>query len=96
MDNVFIGYDVTILPNVRIGSNCIIGACATVTKDLEPNGVYVGSPAKRIGSFDEYIDKCACSSNGYKYPYVEHNQSILKEEIDTAWKFFEERRIDQC
>lgn len=59
MDNVFIGYNATILPNVRIGENCIIGASSTVTKDLEPNGVYAGTPAKRIGSFDEYVKKCA-------------------------------------
>ena len=59
MDNVFIGYNVTVLPNVRIGENCIIGAGSTVTKDLEPNGVYAGTPAKRIGSFDEYVKKCA-------------------------------------
>lgn len=59
MDNVFIGYNATILPNVRIGENCIIGAGSTVTKDLEPNGVYVGTPAKRISSFDEYVQKCA-------------------------------------
>lgn len=26
IDNVFIGYDVTILPNIKIGCNCIIGA----------------------------------------------------------------------
>lgn len=64
MDNVFIGYNATILPNVRIGENCIIGASATVTNDLEPNGVYVGTPAKRIGSFDDYVQKCAESPWG--------------------------------
>ena len=64
MDNVFIGYNVTILPNVRIGENCIIGASSTVTKDLEPNGVYAGTPAKKIGSFDEFVQKCKISSGG--------------------------------
>ena len=64
MDNVFIGYNVTILPNVKIGQNCIIGAGSTVTKDLEPNGVYAGTPAKRIGSFDEYVKKCSEDPRG--------------------------------
>ena len=64
MDNVFIGYNATILPNVRIGENVIVGAGSTVTKDLEPNGVYVGTPAKRIGSFDDYVQKCAENPNG--------------------------------
>lgn len=64
MDNVFIGYNVTILPNVRIGENCIIGASSTVTKDLESNGVYAGAPAKRIGSFDEFVKKVCRNSRG--------------------------------
>lgn len=71
MDNVFIGYNATILPNVRIGENYIIGASSTVTKDLEANGVYAGTPVKKIGSFDEYVQKCAQNPwGGYSYPYV--------------------------
>ena len=74
MDNVFLGYNVTILPNVRIGNNVIVGACSTVAKDLEPNGVYVGSPAKRVGSFDEYVQKYAQTLEGDdRFPIVEHN-----------------------
>lgn len=93
MDNVFIGYNATILPNVRIGENCIIGASATVTSDLEPNGVYVGTPAKRIGSFEDYVRRCAENPwGGYSYPYVEHNQSISNDEIQRAWNFFHEER----
>ena len=42
MDNAFIRYDATVLLNVRIGSNVIVGANSTVTKDLSSNGVYVG------------------------------------------------------
>ena len=93
MDNVFIGYNATVLPNVRIGSNVIIGACSTVTKDLEPNGVYVGTPARRIGSFDEYVQKCAQTPEGeYNYPYVEQNQKISEKEVQRAWKFFNSER----
>ena len=47
MDNVYIGYNVTIMPNVRIGENVIIGANTIVTRSLESNGVYVGTPAKK-------------------------------------------------
>lgn len=95
MDNVFIGYNVTILPNVRIGENCIIGASSTVTKDLESNGVYVGTPAKRIGTFSGFVQKCAQKPDGgggYSYPYVEHNQSISEKEIQRAWEFFHDER----
>lgn len=89
MNNVFIGYNTTILPNVRIGENCIIGACSTVTKDLEPNGVYAGSPAKKIGSFDEFVNKCGARDGKYDYPYVHHNQCISEEEIKNAWNCFD-------
>ena len=41
---------------VRIGDNVVIGAGSVVTRDLPPNGVYAGSPARfvcSIGEFDE-------------------------------------------
>ena len=96
MDNVYIGYNATIMPNVKIGSNVIVGAGALVSKDLEPNGVYVGVPAKRICSFDDYMVRhCENPDNqggGYSYPYVQHNQNISKKEIEKAWEFFETGR----
>lgn len=57
MDNVFIGCNTTILPNVRIGPNVIIGAGSVVTKDVKPNSIVAGNPAKVIGNFDEYVKK---------------------------------------
>lgn len=47
-DGTWIGANATILPNVTIGSGCIIAAGAVVTKNCEPNGVYAGVPARRI------------------------------------------------
>lgn len=95
MDNVFIGYNATILPNVRIGENVIVGAGSVVTKDLEPNGVYAGCPAKRIESFDEYCRKLKQGSNGsYSYPTVKRNTRITKEEIEKAWSFFQKKHAD--
>lgn len=44
----WIGANCTILPGVKIADGCIIGACSLVTKDTEPDGLYVGCPAKRI------------------------------------------------
>lgn len=88
-DNVFIGYNCTILPNVKIGNNVIVGAASTVTKDLEAGGVYVGCPAKRIAFFEDYIKKCEKTDKGeYNYPYVEHNQKITDVEIKRAWDMF--------
>jgi acetyltransferase-like isoleucine patch superfamily enzyme len=47
-NNVWIGEGVVILPNVKIGDNCIIGANSVVTKNFEKNSVIAGIPAKII------------------------------------------------
>lgn len=44
----WIGAGVTILPGVAIGDGCVIGAGALVTQNCEPNGVYLGVPARRV------------------------------------------------
>lgn len=56
MDNVFIGANAIILPNVKIGPNAIIAAGSIVTKDVLPGTIVGGNPAKVIGNFDEHIN----------------------------------------
>lgn len=55
-DNVHIGWNSIIMPNVKIGKNSIIGCGAVVTKDIPDNSVVAGVPAKVIKSLDEYYD----------------------------------------
>ncbi len=45
-DYVMIGTGATVLPNLIIGEGATVGAGAVVTKDVEPNSVVVGIPAK--------------------------------------------------
>ncbi len=47
-DDVYIGARCVIMP-VTIGEGAVIGAGSFVNKDCEPYGIYVGSPAKKIG-----------------------------------------------
>jgi len=56
-NNVFIGAESVVLPNVKIGNNVVIGANSTVTKDIPENSVAVGSPAKVIYTLEEYLAK---------------------------------------
>ena len=48
VDDCWIGANTTIMPGVTIAKGCIIAANSLVTKYTEPNGLYVGKPAKRI------------------------------------------------
>jgi acetyltransferase-like isoleucine patch superfamily enzyme len=44
-DGTFIGYGAVILPNVRIGTNAVIGANAVVMHDVPDYTVAAGAPA---------------------------------------------------
>ena len=47
-DNVWIGGGVTVLPNVRIGRNSVIGAGAVVTEDIPEGVLAYGNPCKVV------------------------------------------------
>ena len=47
-NNVWIGDNAFILPGVSIGDGAIIGACAVVTKNVDPFSIIAGNPAKLI------------------------------------------------
>ncbi|MCA9733131.1 MAG: N-acetyltransferase [Deferribacteres bacterium] len=47
-ENVIIGANSTILPGVRLGAGCLVGAGSVVTRDVEPDAVVVGNPARKI------------------------------------------------
>lgn len=64
-DNVSIGANSTILPGIQIGRNSLIGAGSVVTKDVPPNSVMAGVPAKRI----KEINELECFKGFYKKPY---------------------------
>lgn len=49
-ERTFVGVGATILPGVKIGSDCIIGAKTVVSKDIPDGSVAVGVPAKVIRS----------------------------------------------
>lgn len=44
----FVGLGAVIRDNVTIAPRCMIGAGAVIIKDTEPDGVYVGNPARRL------------------------------------------------
>lgn len=47
-DNVWIGMNACILPGITIGDNSIIGSGSVVTKNIPPNEIWIGNPARFI------------------------------------------------
>jgi acetyltransferase-like isoleucine patch superfamily enzyme len=52
-----IGSGATILANTTIGENAIVGAGSVVTKDVPPNAIVAGNPAKLIRTIHEETRK---------------------------------------
>ncbi len=53
-NNCFIGVNAVILPDVIIGPNSVVAAGSVVTKDVPPNTVVAGVPARVICSLGDY------------------------------------------
>jgi len=87
-NNVFIGCNVTILPNVKVSNNVIIAAGSIVTKDIPDNSVVGGNPAKVISTFEEYVENRKISNEIGLYP---NHDSV----INYVWeKFYKEKNKD--
>ena len=52
-DNVWIGDSAIICKGITIGKNSIVGAGAVVTKDVPPNSIFAGNPAKLVKTLDD-------------------------------------------
>ena len=44
----FLGTNSIVLPGVTIGEGSVIGSGCIVTKDIEPWGIYIGNPLRRV------------------------------------------------
>jgi len=51
-DHVWIGTRALILPGIAIGDGAVIGAGSVVTRDVPPNGVVAGNPARLLRVLD--------------------------------------------
>ena len=52
-DNVYVAANATVIGDIQIGSNVIIGAGSVVTKDVPGNCVVAGNPARVIRTIDD-------------------------------------------
>jgi acetyltransferase-like isoleucine patch superfamily enzyme len=51
-----IGSGATILSHTSIGENAIVGAGSVVTKDVPPNAIVAGNPAKVLRYIDQIME----------------------------------------
>ncbi len=54
-NNCWLGANVSVMPGVRIGDNCVIAAGSVVTKDIPDNSMVAGVPAKVIRQLTETL-----------------------------------------
>jgi acetyltransferase-like isoleucine patch superfamily enzyme len=54
-DGSFLGFGTLVLPNVRVGKYCVIGAHSVVTKDVPDYCVVAGNPAKILRRYDKTL-----------------------------------------
>lgn len=64
-NDVYLGIRSIVLPNVRIGSQCIVGAGSVVTKDVPDGSVVAGVPARVICTTEDYLGKMQKKSLGF-------------------------------
>ena len=91
-DNVFIGSNSTILPNVTIGPDTIVAAGTLVNKSIQ-GGVYAGVPAKYICSFEEFMEKRRYS----QHVYIDRNGpgGLSQKTINDLWELFHQQMKQQ-
>ena len=90
MDNVFIGSNTTILGGVRIGPNAIVAAGSVITKDVPPNSIVGGVPAKVIGDFESFRQKREVAA--YPMDIRPKGLQICKELEEYMWNSFYKTR----
>ena len=87
-DDVFIGANSTILPNLTIGKGSIIAAGSVVTKSIPPGEVWAGVPAKKIYNLEQYLGKFDFSRENVmfdkKYTITNGVTNKMKEEMKMA------------
>jgi acyl-[acyl carrier protein]--UDP-N-acetylglucosamine O-acyltransferase len=86
-DNVYIGHGATILPGVTIGPNSVVASGAVVNRDVAPNSLYGGVPARKICSLQDMVQRM--KADHLRYPWrtlVEQRNSTfdpaLQPELD--------------
>ena len=89
MDNVYLGMNTVVMPDVRINKNCIISAGSVVSSDIPENSIASGNPAKPVGRFDIYMAFRRMSKN---QAITFKNQELPDDVAEEQWGKFQKKR----
>lgn len=69
---------VIIIHSITIGESCILGDGSVVTKNVSPNCIYAGNPARFICSIVDHKNKCLESTLDYDISaYHENKKDVI-------------------
>ncbi len=86
-DDVFIGRSAIILPGVTIGPRAIVGAGAVISKDVPPNSVVAGNPARFIRTLDDHVARMQQRTDAYPWKQlIEQRQTGYDPAIEPELK----------
>lgn len=102
-DHVFIGANTTVMCNVTIGPHAIVGAGSVVSRDVPPNSVVAGNPAKVVCSMDQFTAKHRelggrqplFEGKDFQHPYIsDDRKTFLSEQLRDTFGYFCSRLPD--
>jgi len=73
-----------VLPGVTVGHHSLVAAQACVTKDVPPNVVVAGVPARSMGDVRKI--KLRDGSGRFAYPWTQHFRRGYPESVATGWE----------
>ena len=96
-DHCFIGANATILCNVKIGPDSIVGAGSVVTRDIPAGEIWGGNPARFICRTQDYVSrqqelaktKTVLEGGPFMDPYApDDKKRFLKEQLADTFMYF--------
>lgn len=84
-DNVFIGSNVLLLPNITIGKNSLILDGSVIFESIPENSVVCGNPGKVIDTISNWYNRILTTNESYPWYGKELSHDKIVEERE---KFF--------